>query len=180
LKEPAEEAAEDRERGMDCENCGERNAEITLTEIENNEMRTVHLCATCAALKGVSVEGAGAPPIADLLAHLGGTGEQDVFAADADACDYCGTEARDFRKTGRLGCPQCYAQFAEQLRALLRRVHGASQHMGKVYVSSAVDIDDSHAQLATLKRRLDRAVEIEDFESAADLRDQIHVLTEAV
>lgn len=165
---------------MDCENCGERDAEITLTEIENNEMRTVHLCSTCAALKGVSVEGSGAPPIADLLAHLGGSGEEQVFAADAEACDYCGTEAREFRKTGRLGCPQCYAQFADQLRALLGRVHNASQHIGKVYVSSAVDADDSQARLSTLKRRLDRAVEIEDFESAADLRDQIHILTEVV
>ncbi|MCG8468775.1 MAG: UvrB/UvrC motif-containing protein [Gemmatimonadetes bacterium] len=162
---------------MDCENCGERDAEITLTEIENDEMRTVHLCSTCAALKGVSVEGAGAPPIADLLAHLGGGGDEESFGSDADACDYCGTEAREFRKTGRLGCPQCYAQFAEQLRALLRRVHGASQHMGKVYVSSAVDADDAETRLATLKRRLERAVEIEDFESAADLRDQIHTLS---
>ena len=51
--------------------------------------------------------------------------------------------------------------------------------MGKVYVSAAVDTDDSEARLATLKRRLERAVEIEDFESAADLRDQIHELTGA-
>ena len=162
---------------MRCENCGERDAEVTLTEIENNEMRTVELCSTCAALKGVAVEGA--PPIADLLAHMGGTAGEDAFAADAEACDYCGTEAREFRKTGRLGCPQCYAQFAEQLRALLRRVHGASQHMGKVYVSSAVDHDDDETRLATLRRRLERAVEIEDFESAADLRDQIHTLSGA-
>ncbi len=163
---------------MDCENCGEREAEITLTEIENNEMRTVQLCSTCASLKGVSSEGGDSPPIADLLAHLGGASDDEAFSDDTEACEYCGTEAADFRKTGRLGCPQCYAQFAEQLRALLRRVHGASQHMGKVYVSAALDDDDPQARMSTLKRRLDRAVEIEDFESAADLRDQIHSLSE--
>lgn len=163
------------EGAMNCEHCGERVAEITLTEIESDEMRTVHLCPTCAALRGVSVEETGSPPIADLLAHLGGGGEA-AFGADDEACEYCGTSAADFRKSGRLGCPQCYAHFAPQLRGLLRRVHGASQHMGKVYVSSAVDVDDAEARLATLKRRLDRAVEIEDFESAAELRDQIHTL----
>lgn len=164
---------------MDCENCGEREAEVTLTEIENNEMQTLHLCSTCASLKGVTTEAA-SPPIADLLAHLGGSGDETGFSDDTEACEYCGTLAADFRKSGRLGCPQCYAQFAEQLRSLLRRVHGSSQHMGKVYVSAGLEGDDSEARLATLKRRLERAVEIEDFESAADLRDQIHALTEVL
>ncbi len=164
---------------MNCEHCGERAAEITLTEIESDEMRTLHLCSACAALKGVGSGPADSPPIADLLAHLGGAGSGPGFGSDVEACEYCGTRAQDFRKTGRLGCPQCYVHFAGQLRALLRRVHGASQHMGKVYMSSAVDIDDAEARLDTLRRRLARAVEIEDFESAAQLRDQIHALTEA-
>lgn len=162
---------------MNCEHCGERAAEITLTEIEGHEMNTVHLCSSCASLKGVT-GGGSAPPIGDLLAHLGGPAGTR-FDTDGDACDYCGTRQRDFRKHGRLGCPQCYAHFATQLRELLRRVHGSSQHMGKVYVSSAVDMDDAEAHIATLKRRLERAVEVEDFEAAAELRDQIHTLTEA-
>jgi protein arginine kinase activator len=163
---------------MNCEHCGERPAEITHTEIGfDDEMKTSHLCAACAALKGLS-PGPAAAPIADLLAHLGSSEEKD-FAADAEACEYCGTRARDFRRTGRLGCPQCYAHFAAQLRELLRRVHGSSQHLGKVYVSSAVDMDDTEARLTTLKRRLERAVEVEDFESAATIRDQIHTLAES-
>lgn len=163
---------------MNCEHCGEQAAEITLTEIESDEMRTLHLCSQCAALKGVGSGPADSPPIADLIAHLGSGASGPGFGTDAEACEYCGTRVKDFRKTGRLGCPQCYVHFADQLRALLRRVHGASQHMGKVYMSSAVDIDDTEARLDTLQRRLARAVEIEDFESAALLRDQIHQLTE--
>ena len=162
---------------MDCENCGERKAKITLTEIENNEMRTLNLCSTCATLKGVSA-GGGSAPMADLLAHLGGTAGDTLFDEAGEACECGGTGAGDFRKSGRLGCPQCYAQFHRQLRALLRRVHGSSQHMGKVYVSAALDADPEQVRLSTLRRRLERAVEIEDFESAADLRDAIHALTE--
>ncbi|MDX1393435.1 MAG: UvrB/UvrC motif-containing protein [Gemmatimonadota bacterium] len=164
---------------MNCEHCGERPAEVTHTEMSGmeEEMKTLHLCSACAALQGLGGPPA-SPPIADLLAHLGGTQEK-TFETDAEACEYCGTRARDFRKTGRLGCPQCYAQFGSQLRELLRRVHGSSQHLGKVYVSSAVDIDDTEVRLATLRRRLERAVEVEDFESAASLRDQIHELTGA-
>lgn len=172
-----ERRAAQREMTMDCENCGERKAKITLTEMESNEMRTLNLCSTCATLKGVSV-GSGSPPMADLLAHLGGSAGDTLFDTEGEACEYCGTGGAEFRKSGRLGCPQCYAQFSRQLRALLRRVHGSSQHMGKVYVSTAPDADPEQVRLSTLKRRLERAVEIEDFESAADLRDAIHELTE--
>lgn len=162
---------------MNCEHCGERPAEVTLTELESldDEMKTLHLCQACAALKGVGT-GSTSAPIADLLAHLGGSEERD-FGSDSDACEYCGTRARDFRKTGRLGCPQCYAYFESQLRELLRRVHGSSHHLGKVYVTAAVEMDDTETRVATLKRRLERAVEVEDFESAAAIRDQIHMLT---
>ena len=160
---------------MNCGNCGNQDAEVTLTEIENNEMKTLHLCSTCAAQKGVSTTSPGSPPIADLLAHLRGV-EEGGATTDAEECEYCGMQSREVRKTGRLGCPQCYAQFPEQLRALLRRVHGASEHIGKVYVSATVEGAESALELATLKRRLERAVEIEDFELAADLRDQMHAI----
>ena len=163
---------------MDCENCGERKAQVTLTEIEGSEMRTINLCSTCAALKGVSI-GGGSPPVADLLSQLGGKGGGAVLDAAGQVCEYCGTGDADFRKSGRLGCPQCYAQFHPQLGALLRRVHGSSQHIGKVYVSTMPETDPDDMRLTALQRRLERAVEIEDFESAADLRDEIHALTEA-
>lgn len=162
---------------MRCDECEERDAEITLTEIENDEMRTVHLCSSCAEAKGVGAAGSPEPPLADFLASLGGEGADAALSGAVEACPYCGTTPRDFRKTGRLGCPQCYAHFEAQLRGLLRRVHGASQHMGKVYVSAVSEVEDRETRLATLQRRLERAVEIEDFEAAARLRDQIHELS---
>lgn len=160
---------------MRCEQCQEREAEIQLTTIEGDELATVHLCQTCAAEKGVSASvPAAKAPLTDFLAQITeGAGEAAELREARDACPYCGTSPSDFRKTGRLGCPQCYAHFSPQLRGLLRRVHGAIQHVGKVYVSQEVDGDDLDVRLATLKRRLERAVEIEDFETAARLRDQI-------
>lgn len=168
---------------MRCENCREQDAEIQLTHIEGGEMTTSHLCPTCAAEKGISsgVPATATSPLAGFVAQLGGEPEHEgakeqALAGASDACPYCGTGASDFRKTGRLGCAHCYAHFAPQLKGLLRRIHGATQHMGKVYLSQISDLDDVSVRLATLKRRLDRAVEIEDFEAAAELRDQIHDL----
>jgi protein arginine kinase activator len=75
-----------------------------------------------------------------------------------------------------LGCPHCYSVYEPQLRGLLRRIHGATQHVGKVYLPPDTAEADRTARLAGLRRKLQRAVEAEDFERAAELRDQIRAL----
>lgn len=96
-----------------------------------------------------------------------------MLPAPSEPCPYCGTTIEDFRKTGRLGCPQCYPHYEAQLRPLLRRLHGSTQHVGKLYVGSDSEEEDRHTRLSALRRKLDRAVETEDFEKAAELRDRI-------
>jgi protein arginine kinase activator len=98
----------------------------------------------------------------------------------AGPCSYCGTSVEDFKRTGRLGCPHCYTTYEGQLRAILRRIHGSTQHLGKVYVPPAADAADRAARLAGLRHKLQRAVETEDFERAAQLRDQIRDLEAAL
>ena len=163
---------------MRCENCGEREAEIHLTQIVDDEMTTVHLCPSCAADQGVGTPlPSESAPLTDFLAQITeGADDEASLAGARESCPYCGTSPSDFRKTGRLGCSQCYPHFESQLKGLLRRVHGAVEHVGKVYVSPDEGADDVEVRLSTLKRRLERAVEIEDFETAARLRDEIHEL----
>lgn len=163
---------------MRCDSCGEQDAEVHLTQIEEGELNTLHLCEACAEEQGVSGEdpvGSNAP-LADFLAEMGKGSSQAMLPAVSEACPYCGTSPDDFRRTGRLGCSQCWAHFEEQLRALLRRIHGSTQHVGKLYLGDASESEDREARLNQLRRRLERAVEVEDFETAADLRDQIHDL----
>ncbi|MFQ5889888.1 MAG: UvrB/UvrC motif-containing protein [Gemmatimonadota bacterium] len=165
---------------MRCDNCRERQAEIHLTQIENSELTTLHLCPTCANEKGLGGAAlAGKVPLADFLAQIGKGREETPPAAPAEPCPYCGTSAADFRKSGRLGCAQCYAHFEPQLRALLRRLHGSTQHVGRLYLSEGSEVSDRLARLAGLRRRLQQAIETEDFESAAELRDRIHELEAA-
>lgn len=168
---------------MTCEHCGEQEAEIHLTQIVDDEMTTLHLCSACAAEQGYTEVGDAAEvgtgeenvPLTDFLAEMGKGGEEGaMLPAPSEACPYCGTDISDFRKTGRLGCPQCYPHFETQLRALLRRIHGSTQHVGKLYMGSEADEhEDRETRLATLRRKLEQAVETENFETAAELRDRI-------
>ena len=165
-----------------CDDCGESNAQVHLTSIEADDMRTLNLCVSCAAARGLSSEEAeeagagGKPPLVDFLAQIGSAGPQAPVPAAPAPCPFCGISASDFRKAGRVGCSQCYVHYETQLRSLLRRIHGSSQHAGKLYLSEASDISDRLGQISSMRRRLKRAIETEDFETAADLRDRIHEL----
>lgn len=158
---------------MLCEDCREREAELQLTAIIDGEMKTLELCSSCASDRGLTAESTPSAPLADFLAQLGTEGGGSGEGA-SEPCPYCGVTESEFRQTGRLGCPQCYAHFEPQLRGLLRRLHGSSQHVGKLYMSAGAEAGDRIARLAAMRRRLKRAVETEDFELAADLRDRIH------
>jgi protein arginine kinase activator len=163
-----------------CDQCGSDDAVVHLTQIVNNQMSTYHLCEKCAAEKGLEVTPEPVNfPLTDFLAQMGegSGGTSDV--SDDLRCAFCGLTFKDFRETGRLGCPQCYSSFEGPLRALLRRIHGGTQHMGKVYLPPDPSATEMEKRLETLRRKLQRAVETEDFERAADLRDEIRALEPA-
>jgi protein arginine kinase activator len=79
----------------------------------------------------------------------------------------------DFRATGRWGCASCYSQFEAGIRELLRRVHGHSRHIGRNYEVPRSESIERSAVLSELRERLRRAIDSEQFEQAADLRDRI-------
>ena len=163
---------------MQCDHCGERPAAIHLTQIVNDSVTTVHLCEQCAAEKGVQTGATVAKfPLSDFLASMGkGASSQLPVADDPAECTSCGGTLQDFRDTGRLGCPECYRTFGSHLRDLLRRLHGSSQHVGEQYVAAEAGGTREAPTVAELRDQLRRAVDSENFELAADLRDRIRVM----
>ena len=158
-----------------CDNCGSKPATVNLTQIENNEMSSYHLCEDCAAQKGLeATTEPSSSPLPDFLAQIGDEPREEE---DSDnECSFCGLMFSAFRETGRLGCPHCYETFEAHLRRLLRRVHGGTKHVGKIYLPPDPTVSEIEKQMEALRRRLNRAVEAEDFERAAELRDQIRSL----
>jgi protein arginine kinase activator len=166
---------------MVCDNCGSTDAVVHLTQIVNNQMSTHRLCEKCAAEKGLeTAPEPAALPLTDLLAQIGKEPTPDGSdAAIAQQCSFCGLTFKDFRETGRLGCPHCYETYMPHLQRLLRRVHGGTQHVGKVYLPPDPSSSELERRLEALRRKLNRAVESEDFERAAELRDEIRSLEPA-
>jgi protein arginine kinase activator len=162
---------------MLCDNCKERDAIINLTQVEHDSKVTLHLCEPCAQQKGVETGGAVLKtPLGGFLTALGTGGAVLPTPSDGLRCPSCGSTLRDFRDAGRLGCDQCYVAFELHLRDLLRRLHGSSQHVGERYDIPGAATADPRSRLLDLKAQLRRAVDGENFELAAELRDRIRVL----
>ena len=159
---------------MNCQNCESEDAVIHLTQIVDDEMKTLHLCERCAAEKGLETSTVPESfPLTDFLAKMGPEDRVPAEHAPEASCSFCGLEFSEFKELGRLGCPHCWSAFEVQLRGLLRRIHGGSQHLGKVYLSPDPSVSEMEKRLETLRRKLHRAVELEEFERAAELRDEI-------
>ena len=159
---------------MLCDNCKERDAVLNLTQIVESAVTQLHLCEKCAAEKGI--ETTVAMPKSPLNDFLQAVQQQMPTAADdAGACTFCSASARDFKSTGRLGCARCYGAFERSLRELLRRLHGNSRHAGKRYDPPAPELLQRSNTLGQLRDRLRRAIDSEQFELAAELRDRLRV-----
>ncbi|KAB2667996.1 MAG: excinuclease ABC subunit B [Verrucomicrobia bacterium] len=161
---------------MVCQLCKQKEATVHLTQIVENQVKNVDLCEPCAKQKGVN-DPTGFS-LADLLLGLGASQEIEQ-AGDAKGaelkCETCGFTQAELKKTGRLGCAECYTVFADVLDTLLKGMHKGTQHKGKVPAAIRETVT-RESGLARLVADLQSAVSREDFESAARLRDEIKTL----
>jgi protein arginine kinase activator len=134
--------------------------------------KKVDLCEPCSKEKGV--DDPTGFSLADLLLGLGAAQEMAQSAAGGPElkCPSCGFTQADFKKTGRLGCADCYTTFAEGLEGLLKSMHKGTKHAGKV-PRQLQEHKDYSEKLKALQKQLEKAVAEEDFEQAAVLRDEI-------
>jgi protein arginine kinase activator len=167
---------------MRCTQCHEREAVVFLTQIAQDQVIKLHLCERCAAEKGVETTASlTKTPVGTFLATMGKGLEAGAALAPGidtpEACPTCGATLSDFRESGRLGCAECYRTFEAALRDLLRRLHGSSRHLGERYAPPGAAVADSQApSVAQLRHQLRLAVETENFELAAELRDQLRTM----
>jgi protein arginine kinase activator len=165
---------------MVCDVCGKNPATVHLTEIIDEQMNELHLCEECARKKSLQMEQQFG--LSDLLAGLANfdKSQQGEEKESATKCPSCGLSYKDFKKIGRLGCGDCYGAFKKYLGPLLKRIHGANFHYGKcpAKVTPGKAGAKRKPDLQDLRCRLQKAIESEEYEEAARLRDQIREMQE--
>jgi protein arginine kinase activator len=157
---------------MRCEGCTRKPVATEVT-VKNGEKVEVSYCDQCVGELGIGVKSHA--PINELISKVvisqaTGGGQQGTQVL---ACESCGMTFAKFRKSGLLGCSECYVAFESQLGPLIERAHeGGTHHVGKI-PGRAGPSYDRQERLAGLRRQLTDAISAEQFERAASLRDQI-------
>ena len=176
--------------GKLCQYCNKREAKIHFTEIKDGKQTEMHICELCAHEKNLAMA------FPSLLSSIvkGGPG---IMPAESDAvpatCPRCGLSYSDFMSKGRLGCAGCYDCFAPVLAPLLQKVHGAQRHTGQApqrpegsvlpqprETPREADPAVSSETVESLREELSRAIAAEEYERAAEIRDKIRSLKEAL
>ena len=166
---------------MMCEDCGVRPAKFHLTTIINGDRVERNLCPACMAKHQKQLPGIDFSNLAGLLSSIlegRNAAEQEQRETEYEdlVCEQCGMTYAEFQKGGMLGCANCYQAFRQPLTALMQRVHGNTQHAGRVPggVHSGTSI---RMNIDRLRQKLQKAIEDEEYEQAAKLRDTIRALT---
>ena len=166
---------------MMCEDCGIRPAKFHLMTIINGDRVERNLCPACMAKHQKQIPGIDFSNLAGILNSIlenKNAEEQARQAAEFEGttCEQCGMTYAEFQKCGMLGCANCYQAFKTPLTALLQRVHGNTQHAGRVPggVHSGTSI---RMNIDRLKQKLQKAIDDEEYEQAARLRDAIRALS---
>lgn len=171
---------------MLCDNCKSREAKIYYTEIIDGNKKEQHLCEECAKkFTSFQIES----PVLSKQFSLGTLlssllsayekKEEEKVEEKSLSCNHCGMTYQEFLQQGVFGCPNCYESFREPLGPCIKNIQGAIKHTGKVpigFQTATEQIIHSMSEVDRLSIRLQQAIEKEEFEEAAKLRDAIREL----
>ncbi len=172
---------------MLCEKCKKRTATVFYNENINGKSRSYSLCGECASklrekgeLQDITSFSSGfADPFSTLQGDLFGSFFGIPLGLTASAqkkCPSCGCSYQEIRHSGKVGCPECYTVFRQELSSLLASVHGTTGHTGSIPARHRAK-QDREQKLASKRSELQQAIEQENYELAAQLRDEIKLLT---
>lgn len=165
---------------MLCEKCNKNLANVHLTKIDNTGLTKAHLCEECAQsfTPQVNVDLSNLfmtlPELLSVALSSLEIIEDPSIKEVPDRCKACDSSFNDLRETGRFGCPECYSSFKDQVKPLLAKIHGQTEHRGRVPNKASEQIQ-TRIRLRDLRKQLEDCIQSENYELAAELRDKLEL-----
>lgn len=157
---------------MRCEKCQKKTASVHVKKVINGKESEVHWCLECASGKIPFALNVGFPNV--LASILDFQRSFDTKEEEA-RCSLCGFTLQDIQGRNQLGCSLCYETFYPHLQNLLRKIHGTTRHRGKIPKKGHALLRINR-EIEETKSRLKEAVQEEQYELAARLRDRVREL----
>ena len=145
---------------MLCEKCGKNNASVLYTQIVNGKKSSLNLCSACASGESIF----------DNFGSLLSFGARPETRQTT--CPLCGMTLSELARKGRMGCGKCYETFRPQAKSMLQKIHGTAVHT-ETKTAPAPEIKEEKSEIDILKEKLKSAIETENYEEAAKIRDEI-------
>ncbi|HWR38756.1 MAG TPA: UvrB/UvrC motif-containing protein [Patescibacteria group bacterium] len=168
---------------MLCDECQAKPATVHITKVVDNQKTEWHLCEECARKSGET--GMAFHMQKMLENHLSvhdfvkalfeQTQVSEATTEQGKACPVCGMNHVEFSRTGKLGCDQCYLTFGDDLEPLVKKIHGACVHTGKIPRRAGAAMG-MWQRVRILRQELERLIAREAYEQAAVVRDEIREL----
>ncbi len=151
---------------MLCTECKKNTATVFYEQTINGKTSELSLCSECAKSHGILTNTSLFSELFNMPFSLKST------PSTHKVCTLCSSNESNFIKDGKVSCPVCYEIFAAELERPIKRIHGNVSHIGRAPAKYKKQTDKKRT-LDDLKRRLDDAVQKQEYESAAVLRDKI-------
>lgn len=162
---------------MLCDNCKKREATVRYEENINGEKKKVNLCTVCSKELGILSHNFMDNMLFSFFDEPISIGYEKI---KEEKCSKCGYTFSDYAKTGVLGCNECYKTFEGKLLPILKKLHGKSYHVSveKNTKEKKETNKNGKKEIVDLKQELNKAIEKEEYEKAAVIRDKIKALEE--
>jgi len=170
---------------MLCEKCKKNEAKINLITVVNGQKHEIWLCENCvkdvSSIPFFSSIGQNANfPFQDMLTGMLSNFDSTKVEMDNNkikeiVCSNCGLTYDEFKKTGKLGCSDCYEEFKVVLEPRIKSLQAGVKHIGKIPNMKGVELI-RRRKLKGLKEEMQKLILTEEYERAAIVRDEIRTL----
>ena len=165
---------------MLCQSCGKQQANTHIKRVINGDAKEYMLCEECAVKLGYgNIFNNFNINLDDFLGSFFTENITNRLKYETKRCEKCGSSIEDISNSGKLGCANCYSVFYDKLIPSIKRIHGNTNHSGKLASSISEDKRIKN-KTKKLEEQLQEAIKEQDFERAAKLRDKIKELKKEV
>jgi protein arginine kinase activator len=155
-----------------------------VTEINNKIVTSLDLCHLCKDKYMSDLEKEKDPKkdietVMDFLSKIGIKSAIQLKPEEIkklEPCSKCGLTLKEFAILSRIGCENCYTHFQTQINGVISRCQAGMVHVGKVPKKWQERQAVAGEDLKTLKLKLKKAIELENYEAAAVLKKKIEEL----
>jgi protein arginine kinase activator len=155
---------------MLCNECGKNEAKVHVTHIFNGKKTESHLCEECAKKNQTFLNSNFS--MENLFSAMLNNAFNTTTYMPSKGCTKCGMTFDEFKNTGKFGCSDCIDTFKQRLLPVVKNIQGYDTHTGKI-PKRAGGSYKIQKDIEKLKAQLKNAIDSEEYERAAQLRDKI-------